>query len=134
MKRGEGNLVSNVLIYWVLLLVFAFSMFTFISRHQGNVYAWEAYYGFILAKTIDNAQPGDVVRVDVSPAVQIGAKYWKNTGAEHMFVLNDAHHEVGVQLRPGSMYWYSFVTAKQVGNWHVDTSGSRTIVVFEVKA
>ena len=134
MRRGEGDLVHNVLIYWVLLLLFAFSMFTFISRHQGNVQAWEAYYGFVLAKTIDNAHAGDVVRLDVSPAVAIGARYRQNTNAERMFLLSNEHHEVGVQLRSGMPYWYAFVTNKTIGNWHMDTTGSRTLLIFEVKA
>lgn len=134
MKRGETNdLIENTVIYWVLLLLFTATMITFIVRHQGGVDKWEEYYAFVIAETIDRAQPGDVISLDVSAPVQIGVRN-KVVSASEMFVLNRGNHEVGVRLRSENTYWYSYVTNKTIANWHIDSSGDATLLVFEVHA
>ncbi|MBM3230636.1 hypothetical protein FJZ22_03225 [Candidatus Pacearchaeota archaeon] len=134
MKRGEGNgMIENTVIYWIILLLFAGILATFVTRHQGTVDRWEEYYAFSLAQTINRAHAGDVIRVDVSSAVSLGARN-KLTDVQSMFLINQEKREVGIRLRPGMVYWYPYVRAVTVSNWKVDISGSASVLMFEVQA
>lgn len=134
MKRGEGNgLLEGTVIYWVILLMFAGILGTFVLRHQGTTDRWEDYYAFVIAQTIDKAQPGDVIVLDVSAPVQIGARN-KVATVDEMFVLQEGRQEVGVRLRAGKAHWYSYLRDVSVSNWHVDRAGEKVTLVFEVGA
>jgi len=107
-KKGKvGDILMDNIIYLVLLIIFFAGMMAFVYTKMNGAAVWEDFYAKEISKTIDTAQVGDVVILDVQKASEI-AKSNKVADFEKIFQFDNAKNEVCVQLSTGGKNCYNY--------------------------
>ncbi len=106
-KKGESYLEGNV-IYIILFILFLMSGMAFLYKYQNNVYFWEQYYSYTLAKSVNNAQIGDRVELNIDRAIELSRK---EGIADYKSIISfdNFKKEVVVSLQKGKKTNYNFL-------------------------
>lgn len=129
-KRGESYLEENV-VYIVLFILFLMSGMAFLYKYQNNVYFWEQYYSYTIAKSINNAQVGDRVELNFDKAVEL-AKKEGIADYKQTVVFDNVKKEAGVGLQKGKKTVYSFLRNYNIENVIVEEDINGYFLKFSV--
>ena len=129
-KRGENFLQENV-VYIILFLIFLIIGMAFLYKYQNNVYFWEQYYSYTIAKTINNAQVGDKVELNFDKAVELARKSGI-AEVNSIVSVDNVKKDIGISLQIGKKTTYPFLRNYNIDNVLVDNSVEGYILKFSV--
>lgn len=131
-KKGESYLEGNV-VYIILFILFMITGMAFLYKYQNNVYFWEQYYSYTIAKSVNNAQPGDRVELIFDKAVELARKEgivdYKN-----IVSVDNSKKEIGVSLQKGKKTVYPFLRDYNIYNVIVEEDIKGYFLKFSVSA
>ena len=113
-KKGESLLTGNT-IYLILLLMFTAGMFYFLLEQANGSSVWGDYFVKEVVKTIDFAEPGDNLCLDVHKATEIAKKNRLESFSE-IFRVDNVNNEVCVKLSLGRRNCISYFNEVDVVN------------------
>jgi hypothetical protein len=129
-KKGESYLETN-LIYIILFIIFMITGMAFLYKYQNNVYFWEQYYSYTIAKSVNNAQVGDRVELIFNKAVELARKEgiadYKN-----IVSVDNVKKEIGVSLQKGKKTVYPFLRNYNIDNVIVEEEIKGYVLKFSV--
>jgi hypothetical protein len=95
-KGSEGEIAFDYIIYTVLLVVFALSMFMVVNNYKSGGAVWEDFYAKEIVKVINNARVGDEITLDVHKATEIAKENEQSFSL--IFSFDNQKNEVCVKL------------------------------------
>jgi len=85
-KKGDGaDLLRNNVAYFIIFILFFIGMFFFVSSRMNNVSFWEDFYAKEIVRAVDFAEPGDIVKIDVTLASKLASKNGKSLDKAFVF-------------------------------------------------
>lgn len=129
-KKGTSFLQEN-LVYILLFLLFLLAGMTFIYRYENNVYFWEQYYSYTIAKAINNAHVGDRIELNFDKAVQLAGKEGI-ADVNNIVSFDNNGKVVGVSFQKGRKSIYPFLRDYNIDNVVVENSINGYILKFSV--
>ncbi|MEK6910896.1 MAG: hypothetical protein AABW82_03915 [Nanoarchaeota archaeon] len=131
-NKGEGYLEENV-IYIILFILFLMSGMAFLYKYQNNVYFWEQYYSYTIAKSVNNAQVGDRVELNMDRAVELSRKEGI-ADYKQIVSFDNVKKEVSVSLQKGKKTSYSFLRNYDINDVLIEEDINGYFLKFSVGA
>ena len=107
-KKAElGEMIKDNLVYIILVVLFFGLMFYYTLSLRDGANIWSDIYAKEIVKSINLAEAGDEVKIDVHEATVIA----KDNGVESLsevFSVNNNNNEFCVKLSPGKKKCYYF--------------------------
>ena len=120
-KKGDGaDLLRNNVAYFIIFILFFMGMFLFVSSKINNTYFWEHFYAKEIARAVDFAQHGDVVKIDVTLVSKLAGKNGKNL--DEVFVFDNENGKIIVSLGKGRGKSFNYFNDVQVESEGIDLS------------
>ncbi|MDO8564300.1 MAG: hypothetical protein Q7R87_04785 [Nanoarchaeota archaeon] len=131
-KRGESYLEGNV-VYIILFILFLMSGMAFLYKYQNNVYFWEQYYSYTIAKSVNNAQVGDRVELNMGRSIELANKEGI-ADYKKLVSFDNTKKEVVVSLQKGKKTTYSFLRNYNVNDVIIEEDIKGYFLKFSVGA
>lgn len=131
-KGGASDIVLDNIIYLVIVIFAFLILYYFVLHQQRGAAFWEDYYSKEIAKTINLAENGDEIRIDVQMASEI-AEASGTTDFQRMFEFKN--NSVCVQLRGPTRGCYLYYKDYEVINPRVEFlqgDGGKNVLAFSV--
>lgn len=113
-RKGDGgdNIAWDYVAFLIIGVVFFGGMYYWVSAHVGSVALWEDLYAKEIARVLNEAQPGDELFLDVTPATKIA--FDNGMRSDEIFRFDNDRHTVSVHLKPHSGTTFSYFNAVRV--------------------
>jgi len=133
-KRADTNLLMNDIVFLVLFTLFFLVMFWFVTSYSNGCAFYEDFYAKEIARTINGAEVGTKIIVDVTPLAISASKSGKPIN--DIVYLDNVNNKVVVSCRLSSATSFNFFNDVDVTDFRVESpSGSSisTRFIFNVK-
>lgn len=112
------NLLSGVVIFIILNVIFISALFFFVARAGKNVSLYEQIYAKQIVLVIDGAKPGTSIEIDVSELYEIARK---NKFRGNIVNVDYSNNEIFVRLEEGKGYGFKYFSELNSGAISLDS-------------
>ena len=132
-KNKKASILTENIIFIILNLIFLTVLIVFLLRQGSGIVVLEQSYAKQLALLIDSSQPGMLIELDMTKAIEVAA----NNGLEARDIIEINKNIVKVKLSAKSGYEYSFFNDVSVSHPYYylisDKSGERLRLIISEK-
>ena len=129
----RGSMLTENIIFIILNLIFLTVLIVFLLRQGSGIVVLEQSYAKQLALLIDSSQPGMLIELDMTKAIEVAA----NNGLEARDIIEINENIVKVKLSTKSGYEYAFFNDVSVSKPYYylisDKSGERLRLIISDK-
>ena len=98
-KKAQNDEIFEVAIYTILLVIFVVPLSIFVYQNMNGASVWEDFYAKEIARVVNLGEAGDVIKLDVHKATEIGRK--NDVPFSEMFNFRNEKNEICVRLSRG---------------------------------
>src|SRR3989344_5650598 len=106
-KKASSNFLMGHLVYIILLGFVVFGLFSFAQRQQEGTGIWEQYYSSFIANSINRAEAGDELIIDIHYASEVAIKRKFNSIGE-IVLIDGTSNKVCVKLSHQTQTCYNY--------------------------
>jgi len=132
-KNKKASILTENIIFIILNLIFLTVLIVFLLRQGSGTVVLEQSYAKQLALLIDSSQPGMLIELDMTKAIEVAA----NNGLEARDIIEINGNIIKVKLSTKSGYEYAFFNDVSVSKPYYylisDKSGERLRLIISEK-
>lgn len=134
-RRAEsdlGDLLKENFIYLLFVILFTVGMVTYVYSVRNNAGVWEDFYAKELAKSINYAQAGDTLTIDIQDITNIAMDN-KIRDFNSLFSVNSEKQQICVGLSTGGKSCFSYFNDVRISQLSVKTGVPGNVLVIKLE-